>query len=219
MTGVFMTFEGPEGAGKTTLIRALSQVLAEELIVPLLLTREPGGNVIAEKIREIILDPAHQEMDARTEALLYVASRRQHLVDNVQPALARGEVVVCDRFVDSSIAYQGHARGIGVDNIQMINAFAIESCMPDVTFYIDIPVEEGLRRIYAKRKNEINRLDQEDVTFHEKVRKGYLDLVQTDDKRFVCLDGRQPIEELVEVCLRELRSRFPQVFKKEEKLV
>ena len=123
--GVFITFEGPEGAGKTTVIKELYKRMEEEGL-KVILTREPGGIRIAEKIRAIILDNDHQEMDAKTEALLYAAARRQHLVEKVIPALQEGMIVLCDRFVDSSLAYQGHARGLGIDEVLSINEFAIE---------------------------------------------------------------------------------------------
>ena len=138
--GVFITFEGPEGAGKTTVIKELYKRM-EEQGLKVILTREPGGIRIAEKIREIILDNDHQEMDAKTEALLYAAARRQHLVEKVVPALQDGMIVLCDRFVDSSLAYQGHARGLGIDEVLSINEFAIGDTMPDLTVFFDINPE------------------------------------------------------------------------------
>ncbi|MBF0779975.1 MULTISPECIES: dTMP kinase [unclassified Granulicatella] len=213
MAGVFITIEGPDGAGKTTLINQLIPVLSEVLKVELLSTREPGGNAIAEKIRALILDPNHIQMDARTEALLYAASRRQHLVDKIIPALNQGKMVLCDRFVDSSIAYQGYARGIGAKQIQDINEFAIDHYYPDLTIYLDIEPEIGLERIYAQRGNEINRLDMENVEFHKAVRQGYLHLVEHNRQRIVLLDGRESVEDLVEQCVRILKEKYSQLFR------
>lgn len=213
MTGVFITVEGPDGAGKTTLIKQLIPMLSKELAVGMLSTREPGGNVIAEKIRALILDPNHTQMDARTEALLYAASRRQHLVDNIFPALKQGKLVVCDRFVDSSIAYQGYARGIGTKSIQEINAFATENYQPDLTFYLDIEPQVALERIHAQRNGEVNRLDMETIGFHETVRQGYLQLVEQNAQRIVLLQGTALIETLVEQCMGLLKEKFPHLFK------
>src|SRR5437763_1199681 len=136
--GFFITFEGPDGAGKSTIIRMVANELKDAL-----LTREPGGIDIAEQIRKVILDKENIAMDARTEALLYAAARRQHLVEKVRPALEDGKVVLCDRFVDSSLAYQGFARGLGIDEVLSINQFAIENMMPDLTIYFDIEPELG----------------------------------------------------------------------------
>ena len=146
MSGLFITLEGGEGAGKTTVANSVIERLSL-LGIKAIYTREPGGIKIAEKIREVILDRNHTEMDGRTEALLYAAARRQHLVEKVRPAMEKGYVVLCDRFVDSSIVYQGYARGIGVDEVRKINEFAIEGFMPKLTIFFDIPPREGLKRI------------------------------------------------------------------------
>lgn len=159
MKGLFITFEGPEGAGKTSVIQKLAEEL-QEIGYPVLLTREPGGIAIAEQIRNVILDCDNTEMDARTEALLYAAARRQHLVERVMPALRENKVVLCDRFIDSSLAYQGFARGIGVEDVLSINEFATEKMLPSLTVYFDIEPEAGLARIAANNKREINRLDR-----------------------------------------------------------
>lgn len=184
----------------------------EQLVkTELLLTREPGGNVIAEKIRDIILDKNHTAMDPRTEALLYAAARRQHLVDKVLPALAKGNIVLCDRFVDSSIAYQGYARQIGVQGITDINRFATDDKQPDITFYLDLDVEIGLNRIRQNRSDEINRLDLETLDFHQIVRQGYLAIANQDTKRVVVLDATQTTEKLLQECLDILKQRFPEI--------
>ncbi|MFU8692665.1 dTMP kinase [Rossellomorea marisflavi] len=188
MNGSFITVEGPEGAGKSTVLAVLAKRLEEDG-VPVVITREPGGIKIAEQIREVILHTENTEMDERTEALLYAAARRQHLVEKVLPALREGKVVLCDRFIDSSLAYQGKARGIGMRAIEEINAFAIEDHMPDLTLYFDIEPEEGLNRINQHKGREVNRLDLESVGFHHKVREGYLELVNKYPNRIQVVDA------------------------------
>ena len=163
-----------------------------------ILTREPGGIRIAEKIREIILDNDHQEMDAKTEALLYAAARRQHLVEKVVPALQNGMVVLCDRFVDSSLAYQGHARGLGIDEVLSINEFAISDTMPDLTVFFDINPEVGLARIAANDKREENRLDNESIHFHQNVYEGYQELIRRYPERIQSTDASLSKEQVTE---------------------
>ena len=184
LKGVFITFEGPEGAGKTTVIAELYNRLMDEGR-NVILTREPGGIRIAEKIREIILDNNHQEMDAKTEALLYAAARRQHLTEKVMPALREGAIVLCDRFVDSSLAYQGHGRGLGIDEVLSINEFAIGDTMPDLTIFFDIDPEVGLARIMKNDEREQNRLDKESIDFHHKVYQGYREIIRRYPNRIV----------------------------------
>ncbi|WP_096156108.1 dTMP kinase [Bacillus sp. FJAT-45066] len=193
MRGLFITFEGPEGAGKTTVIQQLAKELKDEGI-DVVLTREPGGIQIAEQIRSVILDCNNTMMDARTEALLYAAARRQHLVERVIPALESGSIVLCDRFIDSSLAYQGYARQIGVEEILSINEFATEKRMPDLTVYFDIAPEEGLKRITANNKREINRLDQEAIDFHHRVREGYLKVFDRFQDRFVKVNAERELK-------------------------
>lgn len=205
--GMFITIEGGEGAGKTTLIRLLAAEL-EAQGLPVMTTREPGGIPIAEKIREVILDTSHTSMDGRTEALLYAAARRQHLVEKVVPALDAGQWVICDRFIDSSLAYQGYARGLGMETVREINRYAIESWMPDITLYLDIPPELGLARIAASSQREVNRLDLEKESFHRKVRQGYLLLLEQEPERIVMLDASgEPEEILKEACRVILNAR------------
>ncbi|KPN96138.1 dTMP kinase [Lysinibacillus sp. ZYM-1] len=196
-SNLFITFEGPEGAGKTTVIQKIAERLAEKNI-DVLATREPGGIEIAEKIRTIILNPAHTAMDERTEALLYAAARSQHYFEKVQPALDVGKLVICDRFIDSSLAYQGYARGIGVDEVLSINEFAIGKKLPDMTILFDIAPEVGLARIYATGDREVNRLDVESLTFHQKVREGYLQLVERYPERIRIVNADQNIDSVVE---------------------
>lgn len=194
---LFITFEGPEGAGKTTVIQKIAERLAEENI-DVLATREPGGIEIAEKIRSIILNPEHTAMDERTEALLYAAARSQHFFEKVRPALEASKTVICDRFIDSSLAYQGYARGIGVDEVLSINEFAIGKMLPDLTILFDLAPEVGLARIHAHGEREVNRLDVESLAFHKKVREGYLQLVKRYPERIRVVNADQNIERVVE---------------------
>ena len=196
-SNLFITFEGPEGAGKTTVIQKIAERLAQENI-DVLATREPGGIEIAEKIRTIILNPAHTAMEERTEALLYAAARSQHYFEKVRPALDAGKMVICDRFIDSSLAYQGYARGIGVDEVLSINEFAIGKKLPDITILFDLDPEIGLARIHAHSEREVNRLDVESLAFHQKVREGYLQLVDRYPERIQVVNADQNIEHVVE---------------------
>lgn len=195
--GTFLTVEGGDGAGKTTFITLLKEYLESKGEV-VLVTREPGGIDIAEQIRTVILDTNNTKMDPRTEALLYAAARRQHLVEKVCPALHEGKIVICDRFIDSSLAYQGYARGIGIDEVWAVNAFAIEDVMPDVTLLLDIDPEAGMARIRANDSREVNRLDLENMSFHYKVREGYYLLKERFDKRIRIIDASRTIDEIVD---------------------
>lgn len=191
--GAFITLEGPEGAGKTTILQLLGAALEKEghrVVV----TREPGGIPIAEQIREVILNKENTAMDSRTEALLYAAARRQHLVERIIPALEQGMIVLCDRFIDSSLAYQGYARGLEIEEIYSINTFAIADVMPDITLYFDIEPDEGLKRIQANNHREVNRLDLETIDFHKKVREGYQLVMNRWKERFVLIDASQSLE-------------------------
>lgn len=197
MSGLFITIEGPDGAGKSSLVKKLAEAIQAETSRPLVVTREPGGSEIAERIREIILDPIHTVMDDKTEALLLAAGRRQHVVEKIRPALERDDIVLCDRFVDSSIAYQGQGRGIGIEEVKAINEFAIEGLRPDLTVYLDIDAETGLARIIDKKSNRTqDRLELEEITFHEEVRKGYLKLIKAEPKRFRTVDASQSEEKV-----------------------
>ena len=194
--GFLVSLEGPEGAGKTSVLEALIPIL-EDRGVEVLTTREPGGVLIGEKIREVILDSSHTEMDPKTELLLYIASRRQHLVEKVLPALAAGKLVIMDRFIDSSVAYQGFGRGLDIDAIDWLNQFATDGLKPDLTLYFDIEVEEGLARIAANSDREVNRLDMEGLDLHRKVRQGYLSLLEKEEDRIVKIDASLPLDQVI----------------------
>lgn len=191
--GIFISVEGPDGSGKTTIIQMLKEKLEKEGY-EIVATREPGGIEIAEQIRQVILDPENTAMDPRTEALLYAAARRQHLTEKVKPALEKGKIVLCDRFVDSSLAYQGYARGLGIDEVYTINQFAIESMMPKLTLYFDVAPEIGLERINKNKGREVNRLDLEKLEFHQMVRQGYQLLAERFSDRIVTIDASKQLE-------------------------
>lgn len=192
----FISFEGGEGSGKTTIIKQL-KIDLEKQGFKVLQTREPGGSEISEGIRQIILNIANVKMDPRTEALLYAASRRQHLVEVILPALQNGNIVLCDRFVDSSLAYQGYARGLGINQIYELNRFAIEDLLPGLTIYLDLDPEIGLRRIKDNNR-ACNRLDLESLEFHKKVREGYILIAKQYPTRIKVVDGRLSKEKLYE---------------------
>ena len=204
---MFITLEGPEGSGKTTATEFAVKELERRGYV-VVRTREPGGTPIAEEIRNVILDKNNTAMDERTEALLYAASRRQHLVEKVWPALREGKIVICDRYLDSSLAYQGGARGIGIDNILNINLFATENTWPDLTLLFDIDPEIGLARIAANKNREVNRLDLEQIEFHKKVRETFLLLAERYPERFVVIDASKSREEVANKTLEVILSRL-----------
>ena len=204
---MFITIEGPEGSGKTTAVDTAVKEL-EKMGYQIVRTREPGGTPIAEQIRNVILDKNNVAMDQRTEALLYAASRRQHLVEKVWPALKEGKIVICDRYLDSSLAYQGGARGLGVDNILQVNSFATEGTFPDLTLLFDIDPKLGLARIAANANREVNRLDLEKIEFHNKVRNTFLELAKRYPERFVVIDASQSREEVAKKTLEVMLSRI-----------
>lgn len=195
MTGYFITLEGGEGSGKTTVLQSLAKRL-QDLGYDVMTTREPGGIQIAEQIRDVILNKSNEAMDGRTEALLYAAARRQHLVEKVMPAFAAGKVILCDRFIDSSLAYQGYARRLGMDEVMDVNAFAIENCMPSLTLFLDIDPKKGLERIKQNANREVNRLDLETMHFHEQVYKGYQILVEKYAERIQVVNADQAIADV-----------------------
>ena len=191
-----ITLEGVEGSGKSTLIQYLKELI-EGIGKKVIVTREPGGIEISEQIRSVILDTENTKMDGRTEALLYAAARRQHLVERIIPALKEGNVVLCDRFIDSSLAYQGYARGLGIDEVLSINEFAIGSFMPNLTLYLDLDPQIGLSRIRKNKGREVNRLDLEEISFHLKVREGYEEVIKRFPDRIVRVDANQELDKVL----------------------
>lgn len=202
--GKFITFEGCDGCGKSTQLRLFSEYLTRENI-PHIFTREPGGGKISEQIREILLNGKNAEMTDECEALLYAAARMQHLSDRVIPALNEGKLVVCDRYVDSSLAYQGYARGMGTEFIGDINRLALEKYAPDLTVFIDLTPEEAFLRKHGADEND--RLEQAGMDFHRKVYQGYKALAKTYKDRIVCVDGRQTPQEIFLQVLAVLKER------------
>ncbi|WP_010648958.1 dTMP kinase [Oceanobacillus massiliensis] len=207
MSGYFITFEGGEGAGKTSILHAIYNKLKDSGY-DVIMTREPGGINIAEKVRSIILDPNNTEMEGRTEALLYAAARRQHLVEKVAPALKQGKIILCDRFIDSSLAYQGHARGLGIDEVFTINQFAIKDCMPDLTLFFDIDPKKGLDRIAANKDRERNRLDLENLQFHQLVYEGYQILTERFPNRIQTINADQSMEAVEKAAFDRIISKL-----------
>lgn len=202
----FITIEGGEGSGKTSVIIKLIDELNKRGYQTLS-TREPGGSKIAEEIREVILNVENTNMDYMTEALLYAASRRQHLEEVVKPAIKDGKLVICDRYVDSSLAYQGHARGLGIDNVYEVNMYATGGFMPDLTIFIDVPPEVGLSRI-KKNNRSVDRLDLEKMNFHNLVHEGYLKVYERFPERIVRIDGNKPIDEVYEDLLKIIDQKL-----------
>lgn len=204
---LFITFEGGEGSGKSTVLSYLDERLRQEGFQTVL-TREPGGTPISEEIRNVILDKKNTAMDGRTEALLYAASRRQHLVEKVWPALKEGKLVLCDRYLDSSLAYQGGARHLGIDEVLSINMFATEGTFPDLTLLFDIEPELGLARIAANKGREVNRLDLEKLDFHNAVRAGFHELARRFPERYVIIDASKSLEEVKEAAYQAIKVRL-----------
>ena len=204
MKGYFVTFEGTEGSGKTTVIEKVEQYYINKGY-KVIRTREPGGSKIAEDIRNVILDVNNTNMDAITEAMLYAASRRQHLVEKVIPYLEQGYIVLCDRFIDSSLAYQGHARGLGIEKVYQMSLMATNGLLPDVTIYIDVKPEVGLSRIKSNNREQ-NRLDLEKITFHEKVYEGYHLVSEMFKDRFKVINGEQERECVLNDTLETLNN-------------
>lgn len=200
---MFITFEGGEGTGKTTLIQKVAERLRKTYDV--VTSREPGGSMIAEAIRDIILNPKYKGVTPYTEALLLAAARAQHLDEIILPALRQHKIVLCDRFLDSSLAYQAYARNLGFEFVLSINRYAVDN-MPHLTFYIDLDPEVGLSRI--AHRDKYDRLDQEAFDFHTKVREGYLEVARRYPKRIITIDGTLSLESITEIIYQEILKRL-----------
>lgn len=203
--GLFITIEGPDGSGKSTQIQYMKEFFSS-LGLECLFTREPGGTPIGEKLREIILDKGNAEMCDMAETLLYAASRAQHVEERIKPSLAEGKIVVCDRFIDSSMAYQGFGRGLG-DSVRIINEYAVNGCMPDVTFLMELDPGIGKSRIRADVQD---RLELEKIDFHRRVFDGYKELAKMYPERFIEIDASRPKEVIREEILKVLTERMKQ---------
>ena len=204
---MFITFEGPDGSGKSTVIKAVYERLINDGY-SVILTREPGGTPIAEKIRDIILDNSNTALDARTEALLYAASRRQHLVEKIWPAIKEGKIVLCDRFLDSSLAYQGEGRKLGIENILNVNLFATENTYPDLTLFFNISPEEGLKRVSKDKKRVADRLDNENANFHQTVYNGFLKVNSMYKDRIQIVDATKSLNEVIDNAYKIIKSKL-----------
>lgn len=206
MSGLFITFEGPDGAGKSTQLKLLADHLGS-LGIACITTREPGGTPLADKIRALLLDPENRLMAPKTEALLYAASRAQHVEEVIRPALARGEVVLCDRYIDASIAYQAAGLGLPPEMIRRWSEEATDGLWPVRTFLIDVPPEQGLARI--RSRGGPDRIEGRDLAYHAKVRETFLALASREPDRFVVLDGTRPAGEIA----KQIRGEMERLLK------
>ena len=204
MKGKFITFEGCDGCGKSTQLKMLSAYLTEKGIAHVF-TREPGGGKISEAIREILLSGKNMEMTDECEALLYAAARVQHLHDRVQPALAEGKLVICDRYVDSSLAYQAYARNLGEEFVRQINAYALEHYLPDATVFIDLTPEDAFKRKHGADENA--RLEQAGMAFHRRVYEGFDTLAKQNPERFIRIDGKQSPQNIFDAVAKALQGK------------
>ena len=204
MKGKFITFEGCDGCGKSTQLKLFSEYLTEQGVAHIF-TREPGGGKISEAIPETLLNGKNAEMTDECEALLYAAARAQHLADRVSPALNEGKLVICDRYVDSSFAYQAYARGLGEDFVGKINAFALERYLPDATVFIDLTPEAAFQRKHGADEND--RLEQAGMAFHKRVYEGFDRLAKENPERFIRVDGKQTPEEIFAEVVEALRAK------------
>lgn len=207
MKGLFISIEGADGSGKSTQIEKLKSYLKDRNY-DFVLTREPGGTIISESIREIVLNKDYMQMADTTEALLYAASRAQHVEEYIKPLLKQGKIVICDRFVDSSVVYQGYSRGLGIDNIEKINEYATMGLEPDITILLDIDAEEGLKR--KKYQRELDRLELQKFEFHKKVCEGYRKLAKLHPVRIKKIDASMAIEDIH----NEIIKSIEQILKK-----
>lgn len=212
MTGKFVTFEGPDGAGKTTQMKMLGEKLTSEGIM-VVHTREPGGTRISEEIRKLLLDPSNKEMVSRTEALLYAAARAQHVEEFIRAEVAEGKFVLCDRFTDSTIAYQGYGRGIDLGFLEELNKMAIAGVVPDMTIILDIDPGKGINRIIEKRTVDTgegqDRIELENMNFHTRVRTGFLELAQRDKVRYKVIDGAMGRDDIHKEIYRLVKEVLP----------
>ena len=202
--GKFITFEGCDGCGKSTQLKMLSEYLTK-IGAEHIFTREPGGGKISEAIREILLSGKNMEMTDECEALLYAAARVQHLHDRVRPALEEGKLVICDRYVDSSLAYQAYARGLGETFVRQINAYALEQYRPDVTVFIELTPEEAFARKHGADEND--RLEKAGLEFHKRVYEGFCNVAKAEPDRYVVVDGRKTPQGIFEDILAALSAR------------
>ncbi|MCB1114592.1 MAG: dTMP kinase [Chlamydiia bacterium] len=200
--GLFITIEGGEGSGKSTLIQSLAKRFNEEG-TPCIVTREPGGTLLGDKVRSLLLEASDHKISPRAEVLLFLASRAEHIEQVIKPALQKDKVVLCDRFIDSTAAYQGYARGLGMDKMRTLSLFASDNLQPDITLYLDIDPKSGLERARNVVKEELqDRFEAEELAFHDKVRRGFLTLADQNSDRIHVLDASLPAETVLENALK-----------------
>jgi dTMP kinase len=202
----FITFEGPEGSGKTTQMQQLADHLQQQGY-DVLCTREPGGSRIGDRVREILLDPDHTEMARITEFLLFSAARAQHVEQVIRPHLERGAVVLCDRYADSSLAYQGYGNQLDLDTLRLITRFATSHLAPDLTLYLDIDVVEGLQRKVGGDGDAWNRIEEKGIAYHQRVRAGYLEMIAKEPERWVHLDAGGDVRQIQAAIRQEVEAR------------
>lgn len=206
---MFITFEGPEGSGKSTQARLLAERL-RTYEINVLLTREPGGTAISDEIRALLLDHRHGEMHPLTEALLFAASRAQHVVERIRPHLHVGGIVLCDRFTDSTFAYQGYGLGQDLDMLRNLTTIATQGLQPDLTVYLDLPVDVGLARKQATAEQAVewNRLDARELAFHQRVRDGYYALIEAAPERWLIFDAQQSVNIVADQIWQQIAPRL-----------
>ena len=217
MKGWFITFEGPDGAGKTTQIKKLADYLKQSGRTKVWITREPGGTRIGDHIRSILLAPKHTEMVDQAEVLLYAASRAQHVHEKIKPAMEQGGIVLCDRYIDASIAYQAYGLGIEADEVRTINTFASSGLQPDRTYMIDISPEESRRRLierasvaYDSQAVSLDRIEQKQLEYHRKVRDGFLDIARCNSDRVLLINGDRNIADVFEDVVADVERLLTQ---------
>ncbi|HZG55828.1 dTMP kinase [Paenibacillus sp.] len=212
MRGLFITFEGPDGSGKTTQMRRLCERLAAQG-ADIVRTREPGGTPIGDRVREIVLSPEHPEMKDETEILLYAASRAQHVREVIVPAVAAGKVVVCDRFVDASIAYQGYGLGRRPEEVAAVNRFATGGLLPDRTYLLDVPVAVSRERLLERARETggagLDRIEQKASEYHERVREGFLLIAKAEPQRVVVIDANRAVDDIA----ADIEADFDRMFR------
>ena len=208
MSGYFITFEGSEGCGKTTQIEALAKAL-EAKGKTVFITREPGGTLIGEKIRNLLQDPSlKNEISDMAELLLFSASRAELIASRIQPALKRGEIVICDRFYDSTYVYQGLGRAIGMDIVEQLNQMTVGTLKPDLTILLDLDAKVGIERAKSRQSGNLDRIENESITFFEAVRNGYLELAQKEPERFKTIDGLLSVDAIKEIVWDTVENKF-----------
>ncbi len=211
MRGLFITFEGIEGSGKSTLINNVAAALRKSGLDPIV-TREPGGTSLGVALRKVLLSPDMGVIEPKAELMMFAADRAQHVSELILPALEKGKIVLCDRYSDATVAYQGYGRGLPLDVIKVVDMKARDGAVPDLTVLLDLPVEKGLSRV--RKRNDLSkdisesRIDEEETAFHQRVRDGYLAMARIEPARFLVLDAMIDPEHLTDLVMDELRSRY-----------